>query len=109
MSLKAVELQVALPRTQEVTRIQDQQQQRSMHDQQEQIAARKELDELTRKRPTDVSETVQGQVREKQEREKRRDAGQKQRKRSDEEQSEAKREQLLLSDPVRGRHIDISL
>ncbi|MBO8162482.1 MAG: hypothetical protein H0Z34_02040 [Brevibacillus sp.] len=108
MSLKAVELQVALPRTQEVTRIQDQQQQRSMHEQQELIAARKELDELARNRPTDVSEAAQGQIREKQDRNKRRDAVAK-RKRTDSEQADKKREQQLLSDPVRGRHIDISL
>lgn len=108
MSLKPVELQIALPRTQEVTRIQEQQQQRSMHEQQELIAARRELDELARKRPGDVHQSVQGQVREKTDRERRRQQEQKQRAEIAQHPS-AKDGKTLASDPIRGRHIDISL
>jgi hypothetical protein len=112
MSLKAVELQVALPRTQEIGRLQDQQQQKNLHEQQMNISDRTQLDQQLRQRPTDVNETAKSQIREKQEKERR------QKKQAaapaveaETETAQQKRteDHLRMKDPLRGRHIDISL
>ncbi|RNB59733.1 hypothetical protein EDM57_03565 [Brevibacillus gelatini] len=113
MSLKAVELQVALPRTLEVSRIQEHQQQRSMHEAQAMIDQRKDLDAHMRQRPTNVDETQKNQIRERE---------QEQRQRQDEQahsgpaeaKNDAASEQsspssVSMRDPMRGRFIDISL
>jgi hypothetical protein len=112
MSLKAVELQVALPRTQEIGRLQDQQQQKTVHEQQININDRTQLDQQIRQRATDVNETAKSQIREKQEKEKRqkRQAAAE----TDEGTSQAAErirtaDHVEMRDPLRGRHIDISL
>ncbi len=112
MSLKAVELQVALPRTQEISRIQEQQQQRSMHEQQVLIEDRKQLDEIARKRPESMSEPAKGQIREKQQRERKRHAqspAQTEGATEPHEKGNSAKGHVPMTDPLRGRHIDISL
>lgn len=114
MSLKAVELQVALPRTQEIGRIQEQQQQKLTHEQQQIISERKQIDQQMRQRATDVDQTAKSKIREKE------DQQNKNKKRgmsatvdpNDETATphDAKHsERSDMRDPLRGRHIDISL
>lgn len=111
MSLKAVELQIAVPRTQEVGRIMEHQQQRQMHDQQYHINARAHEEMAARQKTTDVSETVQGRIKDQHQRGK--SSGQQAKKAAaaESEQTAVSRqeEHLLRQDPFRGRHIDISL
>lgn len=112
MSLKAVELQVALPRTLEAGRIQEHQLQRTIHEQQSLINERKQLDEHMRLRPLDVKETAKNQIRE-------RDQKQKRNKHVNEEPTSEAGEgvssqantstPVAMRDPMRGRIIDISL
>jgi len=90
MSLKAVELQVAIPRTQEISRTQDQLNHRMTHGQQVIIDEQKRLSERNRRRPEDVKETAKGKIKEKQEKAK-------------------KGTSLHSLDPSRGQHVDISL
>ncbi|GED70212.1 hypothetical protein BRE01_39140 [Brevibacillus reuszeri] len=114
MSLKTIELQVALPRTLEVTRIQEQQQQRTMHEQQSMINQRRELDEHLRQRPHDVDPTQKNQIREREQRKGK--GGFEQSASSSEEEKEAgsgdstsSASTISMRDPMRGRFIDISL
>lgn len=113
MSLKAVELQVALPRTLEVTRVQEQQQQRTMHEQQSMIDQRRDLDEHMRKRPNDVDETQKNQIREREQKNGRNHFGQAESSHSNEEKESSTAENttqtVSMRDPMRGRFIDISL
>ncbi|MED1646773.1 hypothetical protein P4U99_27060 [Brevibacillus agri] len=113
MSLKAVELQVALPRTLEVSRIQEHQLQRSMHETQSMIDQRKDLDAHMRQRPANVDETQKNQIRE-------REQGQQQKQEdpahsaSAEAKNAAAKEHsspssVSMRDPMRGLFIDISL
>jgi len=111
MSLKAVELQIAVPRTQDVGRIMEHQQQRQMHDQQYNIDARAHADVAARQKTTDVSETVQGRIKDQHERRKSPKQQAVNQAAGENEQTAASRheEHVLLHDPFRGRHIDISL
>ncbi|MGN7470205.1 hypothetical protein [Brevibacillus sp. SAFN-007a] len=113
MSLKAVELQVALPRTVEVSRIQEQQLQRSMHETQAMIEQRKDLDAHMRQRPANVDETQENQIRGREQRQQ-----QKQEEAAHSASAEAKNaaanehsspSAVFMRDPMRGRFIDISL
>jgi hypothetical protein len=111
MSLKAVELQVALPRTQDIIRIQEQQQQRNMHEQQLLIEDRKQLDETNRQRAADIDSTERNQIRER-ERQKRQN-GKNLAPSLDHVEGGAEPVAVpaasVMRDPLRGRHIDISL
>lgn len=111
MSLKAVEMQIALPRTQEVSRIQEQVQYRQAHENQQAIDARNQADQAMRQRATDINETDKGQIRDKQEKQKKQ---QKNKHSADPQQDEAHEKNGRSSgyhmvDPFRGRHVDISL
>ncbi|KZE53094.1 hypothetical protein AV540_08555 [Brevibacillus parabrevis] len=113
MSLKAVELQVALPRTLEVGRIQEHQMQRSMHETQSMIDQRKELDAHMRHRAADIDETQKNQIREREQGQQREhdessdssSAGQKNAAAKDQNAPSS----VSMRDPMRGRFIDISL
>jgi hypothetical protein len=107
MSLKAVELQVALPRTQEVARVQDQQLQRNMHEQLGQIEQRRQLDAAARKRAADVDEADSARIRDQQEKRERGKA--KPKSVGKDTTAPAAPVQPLAKDPLRGKHIDISL
>lgn len=112
MSLKAVELQVALPRTLEAGRIQEHQLQRSIHEQQSLIDDRKELDQHMRQRPLDVQQTEKNQIRE---RERRQQQNNQEREgfavQAGESVSSGEKTapSIPMRDPMRGRFIDISL
>lgn len=108
MSLKAVELQIALPRTQEIGRIQEQAQYRQAHEHQLAINNRNELDQALRRRPANINEADQGQIKEKQDSHGKR--GQKQNEHRDGKQGKkGDSEGCQMRDPFRGRHVDISL
>ena len=111
MSLKALELQVALPRMTDVGRMQEQQLQRPVHEQVVQQEERKQTDALNRQRPTEVEQPEKNMIREREEREQRQN-------REEESQTAAaaanrlekkKADSVSMRDPLRGRYIDISL
>jgi hypothetical protein len=107
MSLKAVELQVALPRTQEAGRIQEIQQQKQMHEHQYAVDTRNQLDRSMQQRAADITETDKGIIKEKQEKRNRR--GLKEEKAAAQTEQKQKDDSVSMRDPLRGRHIDISL
>lgn len=112
MSLKNVELQVALPRTLEVTRIQDQLLQRGVHEQQSLMEERSQLDQQMRQRPTDVSHTEKNRIREREQKQKNKQQDPNMSSASPEGEGaddDVKRKQVSMRDPLRGRFIDISL
>lgn len=111
MSLKAVELQVAIPRTQEVARQQEGYQQRLLHDKQAVISERHLLDEAMRHRAHDVDEAPKGYIKEKQDREQRRARDHAEGDQTSQQQQKKKQgqPQVPMKDPLRGRHVDISL
>lgn len=111
MSLKALELQVALPRTQDISRIQDQQHHRHTHEQQVLIEDRKQFDQLTRQRATNINESTGGKIKEKQS-----EKDQRQKKQQveasqplDKEGSKSAQSAIPMTDPLRGHFIDVSL
>lgn len=108
MSLKAVELQVALPRTQEIGRMQEQLQYRHAHENQQAIDRRNETDQAMRQRPTNINETDKGQIKEKQDSQKKREQKQEAQKKQVQKQ-EDQDQGYQMRDPIRGRHVDISL
>jgi hypothetical protein len=109
MSLKNVELQIALPRTQEAGRIQEQQQHKQMHEHQYGIDARNQLDRQMQQRTTDISETDKGLIKGRQEKENKRDRRTAKPVARQAAEGKAQGEKASMSDPIRGRHIDISL
>ncbi|MGC5324093.1 hypothetical protein [Brevibacillus sp. SYSU BS000544] len=110
MSLKAVELQVALPRTQEISRFQEQQQQRHANEQQAQVNDRNHLDQKNRQRTTNINETTHGQIKEKQDEDEKRKKKQTDSVKKGVAAKENKsKEQKHMTDPLRGHFIDISL
>lgn len=110
MSLKAVELQVALPRMTEVGRIQEQELQRPIHEQLTQQEARKQLDAQNRQRPMELEETEKNQIREREPREQKQNRQQASLAAAHQEKpEETKADSPSMRDPLRGRYIDISL
>jgi len=111
MSWKAVELQVALPRTQEISRIQEQQQQRHMHQQQQLIEDRKQVDQANRQRAAEVDAAERNQIRERQPKQPQQERKRKAKTDSRETELDASTVPAApeMRDPLRGRHIDISL
>lgn len=107
MSLKAVELQVALPRTQEAGRLQEQLQQRPMQEQQGLIADRKQFDQITRQRASNLDETVKNRVADNDEQKQKGDSDEQSERRQAKGKSGRTTEEI--TDPLRGHHIDISL
>jgi len=110
MSLKAVELQVAIPRMTEVGRIQENQQQRPTTEQLLLHEERKHLDEQNRQRPHVVDQTEKNQIREREQKKKDEPAViVVSTEASDETPVETARDAVDMRDPMRGRFIDISL
>lgn len=112
MSLKTVELQVALPRTLEVSRIQEHQQQRAVHEQQSLIDERTLHDQQNRQRPPGVGHTDKNKLRE---REQKHQKGQQEAEATatpDHKEADGEGKTSLpvsMRDPIRGRFIDISM
>ncbi|MED4750150.1 hypothetical protein [Brevibacillus choshinensis] len=112
MSLKTVELQVALPRTLEVSRIQEHQQQRTVHEQQSLIKERNLHDQQMRQRPLDIEHTEKNQIREREQKQKKnqKDSAAFASSEGGDMTGEAKTTlPVSMRDPLRGRMIDISL
>ncbi|MGD8191041.1 hypothetical protein ACQCN2_13770 [Brevibacillus ginsengisoli] len=110
MSLKALELQVALPRTQDISRIQEQQQNRHALEQQVLIGDRKQFDQLTRQRATNVNESTGRKIKDDhEEKEHGQNHQQAQSNQPDEKKSKTSHSTIPMTDPLRGHYIDISL
>lgn len=111
MSLKAVELQVALPRTVEAGRLLEQQQNRTHHEQQALMNERTMLDDHVRQRPPEIEQTAHNQIREREQQRKQQDQADASFSEAVEGQpsEEKTASQPLMRDPLRGRYIDISL
>lgn len=112
MSLKTVELQVALPRTLEVSRIQEHQQQRTVREQQSLINERTLHDQQMRQRPLDVEHTDKNQIREREQKHKKNQKdpeGAAFSEGGDMTGEEKTAHPVSMRDPMRGRYIDISL
>lgn len=108
MSLKAVELQVAIPRTQELGRQQENHQQRLWHEQQSIIAERNQEDQHNRVRTQELEKSAKGYNKEDRERE-RRKSQEAMEQWEESKQAEARKPHVPMKDPLRGRHVDISL
>jgi hypothetical protein len=112
MSLKTVELQVAIPRTQEVSRTQDQLQHRLAHGQQVIIEEQKRIDERNRTRPEDLRETAKGSIKQQQEQSQKKDQNSQEQEPKESKQAAESgmvKHHSAYVDPLRGRHVDISL
>lgn len=112
MSLKTVELQVALPRTLEVSRIQEHQQQRTIHEQQSLIDERTLHDEHNRQRPVDVEHSEKNELRQREQnhqKQQREADGSTAHEKGAADGDEKKSFSVPMRDPMRGRYIDISL
>jgi hypothetical protein len=111
MSLKAVELQIAIPRMTEVGRIQEQQLQRPTQEQLILHEDRKHLDEQNRQRPNELEHTEKGMIREREQKKKKKDepAAILSTSGSDSTTEETTAKAVDMRDPLRGRFIDISL
>jgi hypothetical protein len=114
MSLKTVELQVALPRTTEVGRIQEQYQHRLTNEQHLLQQEQKGIDQQKSQRAAEVNETDKNQLRDKERqdqqgsKESALEASTKQAAQSPGNGGTASGE-VAMRDPLRGRYIDISL
>ena len=99
MSLKAIELQVALPRTQEIGKVQEQLQQRSqlIHD----LAAREMQKEMKKQETTVLKNQPKGNVNVQQE-------GSSKQHQQFQEQAPKKEEESKMSHPYKGITIDYS-
>ncbi|MFD2371323.1 hypothetical protein ACFSO0_15470 [Brevibacillus sp. GCM10020057] len=110
MSLKNVELQVALPRTLEVSRIQDQQQHRSVHEQLSLMDERTLHDQQMRQRPMDIEQTDKNKLREREQKHGREKREAQAATPAGEHAEEGKKSvPVEMKDPFRGRFIDLSL
>lgn len=106
MSLKAVELQIAVPRTSEAGKYQSESRQRPMNDQ-ALLGQKTALEtENMRQRSSAVDESTEAFVGERQTGEQGRETSQQRRSRSDE--NELPKEHLA-EHPYKGHHIDFSL
>ncbi|MBO8170990.1 MAG: hypothetical protein H0Z33_03755 [Bacillaceae bacterium] len=102
MSLKTVELQVAIPRVQDAARIQEQMHQRPYQDQQHISAQLKTEQQLERKKTTSSEQTEKGMIRDRDSRGDGQDSSQKERKKKTGNLKQA-------NHPYKGHHLDISL
>ncbi|QQE76157.1 hypothetical protein KDJ56_09665 [Brevibacillus composti] len=113
MSLKTVELQVAVPRTAEVGRLQEQYQNRLHNEQHLLHQEQKITDRQKSQRAADVNETEKNRLREK-EREQQHGGRDFSSRASEEggspsEGNSPSTVEVAMRDPLRGRYIDISL
>ena len=99
MSLKAIELQVALPRTQEISKVQEQLQQRSQltHD----LAAREMQKEMKKQETTVLKNQQKGDVDVHQE-------GSSKQHQQFQEKAQKKKEEPKMSHPYKGISVDYS-
>lgn len=104
MTLRSVELQVALPRVTEAGNVQNQLSQKPMYDQNALQQQQAQLSEQQLKRPNELDETSTLLVGEEEQREK--GSGQQQRKHK---RPAAEQRQERSKHPYKGQHIDLIL
>ncbi|CAM2893107.1 hypothetical protein PASE110613_06325 [Paenibacillus sediminis] len=106
--MKPVELQIAVPRTHDAGRLQNEQQHRPMNDQ-HLLAGQnvKEADEL-RRRSTEVNESVNNSIRE-DDRQQSSQQGSSHRSRKQGQEAESDKTVNAAEHPYKGKHIDFSL
>ncbi|AYB37301.1 hypothetical protein D5F52_02835 [Brevibacillus laterosporus] len=109
MSFKALELQHAIPRTQEIGRWQEQLQQRAAAEQQQIKEEQKRLAEAKRNKTENVHKSEQQQVKNKQEESAKKHGGEHGQMQEGSIEGEMKAQTHPSPDPIRGHHIDISL
>ncbi|ANS74025.1 hypothetical protein AWM70_05105 [Paenibacillus yonginensis] len=108
MDLKPVELQIAVPRTSEAGRIQQEQQFRPTVDQQQLAAQNVKDSELQRTRSSEVDDSAKSERRERESSDSAdRDERQTSRNRVEEKQGQQP-EPHLAEHPYKGKHIDFS-
>jgi hypothetical protein len=104
MSLKSLEMQVALPRTQDFGKMQEQMNQRAMVNQQQSSQEEKVKAELDRKRSAKMEGKNKGNISSEDQSSSNGYAEQKNKRQKDNDQSEDH-----SAHPFKGKHIDISL
>ena len=103
MSLKLVEMQIAVPRTSEISRIQNEQQQRPSQDQTHLAGEQVKQDRQAAQRSVEVSETSDAAVRDGG-----RDSGA-QHEQENETKQETPEKQAAAPHPYKGKLLDITL
>lgn len=101
MSLKAIEMQVALPRTQDAGRVQEQLNQRNVVEQHQIQQEQKQKAELERKKSTKMEGSISRMIQDEEASSQSRDQSSKKRK--------EKKKEEVSPHPYKGKHIDISL
>ncbi|QOS99712.1 hypothetical protein JNUCC42_02750 [Brevibacterium sp. JNUCC-42] len=109
MSFKALELQHAIPRTQEIGRWQEQLQQRAAAEQQQIKEEQKRLNEAKRNKTENVHKSEHQQVKNNQEESAKKRGGEKGQTKDGSAGGALKAHDHPSIDPIRGHHIDISL
>ncbi|GAA4700950.1 hypothetical protein [Brevibacillus fulvus] len=104
-----MELQSALPRTQEVGRIQEQQQQRFNHERLLEIAEQLKTIQQEGQRVGELEQSAEGKIREQREKERHRKKSSGWENQTESPVGQKGSDQHLMHDPFRGRFIDISL
>ncbi|GIP56519.1 hypothetical protein QNH46_10960 [Paenibacillus woosongensis] len=106
MNMKSVEMQIALPRTNEAGRIQQDQQQRPLIDQTILAGQNMKTSELERGKSQAMEQSARNKTVKREE-----DAasGQDKEQRDAEEQQEERDKEKAAKHPFKGRHIDLSL
>ncbi|QOY34499.1 hypothetical protein AWH56_017460 [Anaerobacillus isosaccharinicus] len=106
MSLRAIELQVAIPRTQSVGKIQDQMQQRGQVAQGHMVNEQQKMDEKNRKQVLETTETDKKRLNNDDESDSR-NGSEKERQKKQKEINE-KKELSLAKHPFKGNFVDFS-
>ncbi|WP_232697059.1 hypothetical protein [Brevibacillus daliensis] len=109
MSFKALELQHAIPRTQEMGRWQEQTQQRAAAEHQQFREERKRLDEAARTKAEQLTKSEQQKVKNQEESTKKGHDGPEQQAKGKSHEEDHHASSTPSPDPIRGHHIDISL
>ena len=106
MTLRSIEMQVAIPRTNEAGQIQNQLSQKPVYDQNQlaQQSAKKAAEQL--KKSNEVEQAADMQIRDE---EQKQGGGQKQQRRERGKKEQAAHGHTVPVHPYKGRHIDLSL
>lgn len=105
MNLKPIEMQIALPRTADAGAVQQQHNQKPMHDQAQAMGQAVKQADDNRKRAAKTEDPEQASIRDEQQRSK----GQQQGRREKQASQPAGDEKADPDHPYKGRHIDFSL
>ncbi len=103
MTLKAIELQVALPRTYDASKLQDQLGKKSMHDQEQMSASQMQIDNQNRKKSTELIKSDPSMIKDQQNHHDNHSSTKKENK------EEKDKKDDRMSHPYKGHTIDLSL